>query len=182
MNSIPTYILTTVAAPFGCDRAPIQDLCLSTANLTVIVQWWTSIPTASHYRLFKSCISNSNSNSHKIKNCKIVNVDQTSKVHRNGLTVFRIVCNEVRFYREDINICDICISILALQLFTESMKLQIESFSSLVVCTNTSLLIELWWVCSEFGNILSQAPHRTCVVYPKVPSPLIIQSLKRKRK
>lgn len=55
MNPIPTDILSTVGAPFGGDWSPIKDLCLPTGNAAVIVQWWTSIPTASHNRLFKSC-------------------------------------------------------------------------------------------------------------------------------
>jgi len=54
------------------------------------------------------------------QNCRT----ETWKVNKNNkemLTVSGKVCNQVWFYREDINVCDIWIWILALQFGTESV-------------------------------------------------------------
>lgn len=69
-------------------------------------------------------------------------------IHSKPLLAAQILQNNV-------NICEVRARILALQFFTEGMKLQIEDFSSLVMLANTSQLIEAQWISSEFGNILS---------------------------
>ena len=55
MNSIPIDVLRAIITSFRCDHCAVQYLSLPTDDSAVVVEWWTSIATTSHNRLFKTC-------------------------------------------------------------------------------------------------------------------------------
>ena len=63
-----------------------------------------------------------------------------------------IICNEVGYNCEDVNIYDFCIRKLSLKFSTESLKLQIEKHRGLVMGADTSLLIKLRWMKFQIGR------------------------------
>lgn len=78
----------------------------------------------------------------------------TIKNYSCVLTVSGIVCYEIELDSENVDVYEVCIRILAPQLFTQCMKLQVEKSRSLIVRTDTSNLIQLRCTSSEFHDIL----------------------------
>ena len=75
---------------------------------------------------------------------------------RNFLhTISRKVRYEVELYGEHINVGNSCISKYTPQLCTKCVKLYVEKFSSSIVRTHTSKLVQFWWIFTKNDYVLT---------------------------
>lgn len=65
-----------------------------------------------------------------------------------------IVCDEVWFDREDVDVREVCVRGLALKFFDQGVELEIEELSGAVVIRYAADLVELRWVGTEFQDVL----------------------------